>query len=941
MLRMRAFHTCILTIILAAVLLQAQTYRYLRFTTLECSGEKYQEIDWFEDGVAHPDPHLTSVNSNGMLVWGDNAGWEIMRPYDGDPATHCWLGDVAPPYTHEIYLDLGEGNGILPDSIGITKPGYTSVNHFQCWASTDAVGWDLFLDTVLSDPTFNQRTFPLALVADTEDPTAPANLAASNITGSSLVLTWTAATDNRFVHEYHVYQDAAQVGTANGDETSYRVADLTPATSYEFYVVAADRAGNTSPQSNTVTTTTSDADATPPEAPTAVTATPSSESRIDVTWTASSSGSDVVGYIVYLDGNPVGCSEGTSYPIVGLDPATQYSVTVRAKDGAGNASDPSSASQATTAAAGAPQMLLSTNFWNPSWGGGSADPFRDGVEAVSGDNPWKWDLLNELYPYHTLRFMDWGGTNGSDLDTWMDRTQKTDLIQKPVAYEWMIDICNRLDANMWVCIPHPVVSRDGVEGGANSFIRKLGILVKTGVDMRGLDLDQAAFADLATMTRRELIAAGGVAVCAPLEPELQLYVEYSNETWNFAPGFDQSRYCVDEGVALNLGTGDEYYQGRRFHAWAAIHVFEGMEDVFGAGNPRLVRIDAYHAGGSIHINNHLQMYDNPTYNSRGIYPDAFSPAPYFGHNIDGSSGTVVSELYDHIVTRAQAVRSDRTYVDSAAANRSVDFDLIAYEGGQHVTTNADVINRDAEMYNLYIAYLDSMSGYFEEFAHYAHSGSFGSGGAWGAKETIGQDIALAHKYRALVEWSEATNPLPFDPSPPSIPANLAATDIYSTQLTLTWDAAADAYSGVEGYLVYQNGYYIGFAPAPGYTITGLSPTTSYAFSVKAQDLAGNISQMSDTLTATTNALSAALFNRRQAGRTMLQLVPARHTIEITNAAGIRMVELFDMAGRRVLARSALKQQRVAIGIDRLRRASYLVRVYDRDGRVWMQRVTLL
>ncbi|MBT8253189.1 MAG: fibronectin type III domain-containing protein, partial [Bacteroidia bacterium] len=89
---------------------------------------------------------------------------------------------------------------------------------------------------------------------DTQAPTAPTNLTASNTTESSTDLTWTASTDNVGVTDYDVYQDGGLIANVTG--TSYQVTGLTESTSYAFYVIANDAAGNSSPQSNTVNETT-------------------------------------------------------------------------------------------------------------------------------------------------------------------------------------------------------------------------------------------------------------------------------------------------------------------------------------------------------------------------------------------------------------------------------------------------------------------------------------------------------------------------------------------------------------------------------------------------------------------------------------------------------------------------------------------------------------
>ncbi len=89
---------------------------------------------------------------------------------------------------------------------------------------------------------------------DTEAPSAPTNLSASNVTETTLTLSWTAATDNVGVTGYDVYQGATNIGTVTA--TSANVTGLTSGTSYTFTVTAKDAAGNESAASNAVNVTT-------------------------------------------------------------------------------------------------------------------------------------------------------------------------------------------------------------------------------------------------------------------------------------------------------------------------------------------------------------------------------------------------------------------------------------------------------------------------------------------------------------------------------------------------------------------------------------------------------------------------------------------------------------------------------------------------------------
>lgn len=88
---------------------------------------------------------------------------------------------------------------------------------------------------------------------DTEAPSTPTNLSASNITDSSATLSWNASTDNVGVLHYNVYLDGGLVGTTAN--TSYDLSNLSPLTLYGVSVNAQDAAGNISGDASTSFTT--------------------------------------------------------------------------------------------------------------------------------------------------------------------------------------------------------------------------------------------------------------------------------------------------------------------------------------------------------------------------------------------------------------------------------------------------------------------------------------------------------------------------------------------------------------------------------------------------------------------------------------------------------------------------------------------------------------
>ena len=89
---------------------------------------------------------------------------------------------------------------------------------------------------------------------DTQAPSAPGNLTASNVAQTTVSLNWTASTDNVAVTGYDVYSGTTKLTTVTS--SSYNVTGLTANTAYPFSVKAKDAANNESASSNSVTITT-------------------------------------------------------------------------------------------------------------------------------------------------------------------------------------------------------------------------------------------------------------------------------------------------------------------------------------------------------------------------------------------------------------------------------------------------------------------------------------------------------------------------------------------------------------------------------------------------------------------------------------------------------------------------------------------------------------
>jgi glucose/arabinose dehydrogenase len=206
---------------------------------------------------------------------------------------------------------------VTADSQAPTAPGQPSCSNIQStsltlsWgASTDNVGvvaYDIYHDgTKINEapgntttrnmtglqPSFTYRlsvfsrdaagnvsnTSPLAtcvtLAGETQPPTAPTNLVHSNVTQTTVNLTWGASTDDVGVTAYLVRNNANNAVlftvTGNPPATSTTVTGLACNTTFTVHVVARDAALNISSPSNTRTFTTGACSRGQPQTPTTV-----------------------------------------------------------------------------------------------------------------------------------------------------------------------------------------------------------------------------------------------------------------------------------------------------------------------------------------------------------------------------------------------------------------------------------------------------------------------------------------------------------------------------------------------------------------------------------------------------------------------------------------------------------------------------------------------
>ena len=176
-----------------------------------------------------------------IVVGFDNAGEEFLLDYSTNGGS-TWTQIEEWNLTDEFQNNQRKFDTVELDATFTANTRF----RFRCNASTN--GDRVYLDDiVITSCTTTEPT-------DTEAPSDPTNVAASNVTDSSADITWSASSDNVAVTGYDVYVN----GTLDGStaSTSYSLTGLSPETSYSVGVKAKDAAGNESGEGTTSFTTT-------------------------------------------------------------------------------------------------------------------------------------------------------------------------------------------------------------------------------------------------------------------------------------------------------------------------------------------------------------------------------------------------------------------------------------------------------------------------------------------------------------------------------------------------------------------------------------------------------------------------------------------------------------------------------------------------------------
>jgi Cellulase (glycosyl hydrolase family 5) len=171
---------------------------------------------------------------------------------------------------------------------------------------------------------------------DLTPPSTPAGLTLTQVTATTLSLSWQPSRDDRRLKGYVLYRDGAYVGTRS--RTSAKFRGLGCGRTYRLAVAALDAAGNRSEVASLSASTSSCPDTVAPTPPSNVIQTGAAATTISVFWSAALDEVGVAGYGVYRDGVRVGTATATSYVVGSLACGKSYQIGVDSFDAAGNRS---------------------------------------------------------------------------------------------------------------------------------------------------------------------------------------------------------------------------------------------------------------------------------------------------------------------------------------------------------------------------------------------------------------------------------------------------------------------------------------------------------------------------------------------------------------------------------------------------------------------------
>jgi len=495
-------------------------------------------------------------------------------------------------------------------------------------------------------------------------------------------------------------------------------------------------------------------------------------------------------------------------------------------------------------------------------------------------------LLNTLRGFRAIRYMNWAVVDGNfSLDTptlqrtWSDRPTLDDArwsFMRGVPIEVMCALSNRLGADAWFSMSHLA---------DDDYVRRFALLVREQLD-----------------------------------PRLKVYIEHSDEIWNY--NYAQSRYAQEHGLAAGL-SGDPGEAAIRWHARRSREIFGIFETVFPP--ERLVRVLGSQNGNPWVSSTALNFADTR------FHTDALAIAPYMdirppefprvaGMNLD----QLFQELNNNIEPRV--MMAARMHADIA---RAAHVGLIAYEGGQSLVAGGpyaglnplfDAANRDPRMGDLYMKFLQDWSDVSGGalMMHFTHCSRWDEYGRFGSLEYLEQPRSQAPRYDALLRWMG----LQSGPGPEA-PGGLRSS-VSGSMVTLNWNASPGATSYDVEAGRQTGGSDVGVFNTPAPTLSGPAGPGRYFVRVRARNSSGTSSASNEIIVSVTSGCGGLTAPSGLTASVSGSEVTLRW-IGVP-AATSYFVEAGSAPGLQDLASADLGSPATALLATRVRRGTYYVRM---------------
>jgi hypothetical protein len=250
--------------------------------------------------------------------------------------------------------------------------------------------------------------------------------------------------------------------------------------------------------------------------------------------------------------------------------------------------------------------------------------------------------LNKLSPFSTLRFMDWGSTNGNTVQNWSDRTTQQDVVQtgsNGVALENMIALCNQTGKNGWFNIP---------VGATDDYIKNM--------------------ADLLHQT---------------MAPKETIYIEFSNEVWNSSFSQYQTNLTAAEANPLLTAT-DPIARAGQEAAYRTMQISQIFQQEFGADDSQVKVVFGSQAAWTYFASSGLQFLQSKFGNPNQYISD-LAIAPYIGiSSSQDVAGLTLDQLFADL--DQELATTTQWMQQSAQLAKQYSLPLVAYEGGQSLNS---------------------------------------------------------------------------------------------------------------------------------------------------------------------------------------------------------------------------------------------------------------